>query len=196
MVSKLDSYIVAKFAQWALDNEYYEKMINQYNNSVGDYRDSTSAPDAIALSTINLMLSTQKKEKYPHSDLFLKNFQDIIETKKKWRTSAIDFPHMRGTLWRNSEMSFVFKVYLTDLKFERELRKNVQRFFNIDGESLPICVDYWRRDEEICFNLKMNEMALLEIFAYSCDPEWRKGSNDVKRIFEKIIQSIDPDISS
>jgi hypothetical protein len=192
MVSKLDSYVIARFAQWALDNEYYEKMINQFYAAQDDNQDLDSAPDALPISAIDFMLTTRKKERISKRHVLSKKSLDINEKKSEWQPHFIVLPHMRGTIWRNSEISFVLKAYLTDLEFEEELRKNVQHFVNIERNDVSNFIDYWEKTEDFCFNVKMNEMALLEIFIYSCNPEWRKESEGIRKFFDKIMENFDP----
>jgi hypothetical protein len=194
MASKIDSYIIATFARWALDNEYYEKMIQQFNTSDDDYQNSRSDPDAIAISAIQLLFDNVKKSKRNKSELLSKKNLESYQERTTWKHQIVQKPHTRGTIWRNSEISFVFKAYLTDLKFIKELQKNVMQLVKNESLSHSMSIDYWGKNKRIIFNIKMNEMALLEIFAYTCDPKWREDDHGIKIIFEEIMQIIDPEI--
>jgi len=192
MGSRLDSYIIAKFAQWALDNEYYEKKIEQYHTTHDDDDDPARSPDALAISAINIMFDDRKKERAIKNKR-LPVWENNYNPEKKYLHNIITRAHTRGTFWKNSEVSFVLKMYLTDLEFAQDLQKNVQQFlkkteYHLDSNN------YWGTLNELCFSIKINEMLLGEIFVYSCNPKWQQDSCGIKEFFEVILQIIDPDV--
>ncbi|MDP2797111.1 MAG: hypothetical protein Q8N94_06350 [Methanoregula sp.] len=193
MGSKLDSYIIAKFAQWALDNEYYEKKIKQFHTSHDDYNDPASSPDALAISAINIMFDSRKKDRAIKNTPLSFFLEDNYKAEEKVLHNTITRFHTRGTFWKNSEVSFVLKMYLTDLEFAQNLQKNVHQFLK-KTEYHPDSNDYWGTLNELCFSIKMNEMFLIEIFVYSCNPKWQQDSRGIKELFEAIMQIIDPDV--
>ena len=121
MDNSTDKFIIASFALWAGDFEYFEKVMKEYSllrlSHTVD-KGIESPEDVIrAIGALRLRQLWQKKGEFKR--LSEESQHEGMEISD--RPLTIETAHLRAAIWRTGERNFSMFAYLTDLSWEKKL---------------------------------------------------------------------------
>jgi len=121
MAAKTDKFIIATFALWAGDFEYFEKLLREFSKpfNIPQIADAVETAEDVIRDTGARRLRQFRQKKGEFRKLVLEFAERGVEITD--RPMVVEVTHMRGTIWRIGEREFVMQAYLKDLSWENDL---------------------------------------------------------------------------
>lgn len=120
-----DNFIIAGFALWAGDFDYFERLLKEFSppskspHSIGKI---LSADDLVrATGALRRRQYVQKKRE------FAKMVKAYENAEIRYQPETLQTTNLRATIWRVGVREFVMYAYLTNLDYAEELFSRAQR---------------------------------------------------------------------
>lgn len=217
MAAETDKFIIASFALWAGDFEYFERLVREscHNGDVTPIERGATTPEDFIRATAALRLRQfwQKRGEfkrltadYDGSGIKITDKPTVLETK-----------HMRATLWRIGAREFLMQGYLTDVTWQGELfalarrlagnPKSPKRKGIAPRSDMPETVDMydtepreesfdglgaaWVVAENPFIQVELTDMGLVEATGIWTREELPDADSAITQPFQRLLQKLD-----
>ena len=211
MPAETDKFIVATFALWAGDFEYFEQLVREFSppNRVAAIEKGAKTPEDFIRATGVLRLR-QLWQKRGEFKKLAREYRDpsVAVTHK---ALILETTHLRGTLWRTGEREFQMQGYLKELGWQKGLferahteaagrdtsRVEPQRPVvetlesRVEGDlSRPLGVA-WTVPGNPFLQVELTDMGLIEAIGWWTKPRLPQSADAITVAFEKLLNGLD-----
>jgi hypothetical protein len=118
MTAETDKFVVASFALWAGDFEYFEELLRGYSNpsDVKSIEGGAESPEDFIRATGALRLRQLRQKRGEFKKLTREYGRQGAKLTDK--PTVMETKHLRATLWRTGAREFLLQGYLTELSWQ------------------------------------------------------------------------------
>lgn len=212
MAANTDLFVVASFALWAGDIRHMESLLQDTPPDRRTVRavEFLEEPDEIVnlAAALRLRQLAQKRGEFSRISADLRSNDIVVSEEPLVLTTT----HLRGTVRRTAQREFVLKGYLTDLDWEEQYFRMVDRQVNsqttVGVQSIPD-VEASTRDRvdrkiggawvlagNPFVQVEVTDLGLIEANATWTEVQLPESFSQVQQAFQALLNSLDPPSAS
>lgn len=206
MDAETEKFIVASFAAWAGDFEYFEKLLRAFSPP---HKIDSKIPqelqdpiDIIRWSGAKRLRQLRQKKG---------EFKNIISEYKKLGFNLSDKPliietiNLKSTLWRTGERDFLLQGYLKNLNWQNELFLRARRQSSMvehsepDSKKTPVFKPLgvsWYVPGDLFLQAELTDLGFVEATGLWTKPNFPESAEAITVPFSKLLSDLDGSIDN